>query len=83
MGKTSQIVFAMISAATFVTSLHWKPLLKESDSVLAVTSQCSICLTLFYALLTKVCIDKDDDYDEGVFGTLLVIINLIGILLLS
>ncbi|GMI40345.1 hypothetical protein TrCOL_g12999 [Triparma columacea] len=79
-GKASQIVFAMmIGAATFSAFLHWKPFEKESDNVLAVASQCSIVLTLFYALLTKVGVDEDDDYDKKTFGVLLIIINLIGI----
>lgn len=46
---------------------------------MAIASQCSIYFTLFYALLTKVGVDVDDDYDDEVFGTFLITINLLGI----
>ena len=73
----------MISAATFAAFLHWKPFVKESDNHLAIASQCSIVLTLFYALLTKVGVDEEDDYDKETFGFLLIMINLIGILIVA
>ena len=81
-GQATQIVFAMlISAVSAGAFINWKPFLKDHDNNLAIAVQGSIFLTLFYALLTKVGIDKDEQYNESMFGALLVFINLLGVIL--
>ena len=79
-GKASQIVFAMlISALSVVAFVHWKPFMKDENDSLAIVSQVAIFFTLFAALLKKVEVDKEDKYDEKVFGFLLIAINCMGI----
>lgn len=63
-GKASQVVVAMlISAISVALYINWKPYVKHTDNQLAIISQAAIFFTLFAALLTKVEIDKTDNYD--------------------
>ena len=80
----SQIVVAIIiSFVSCALMINWKPYAKERDNRLAIVSQTAIFFTLFYALLTKVGIDKDDKYDRDMFGYLLIFVNVCVVLLVA
>ena len=65
-GQTSQVVVAMIiSAISVVLYVNWKPYVKRTDNHLAIISQMAIFFTLFATLLTKVELDKTDNYDQN------------------
>ena len=49
--------------------------------MLAIITQTSIFFTLFAALLRKVQVDKDDHYNETLFGILLIFLNCSGIIM--
>ncbi|GMH59823.1 hypothetical protein TrLO_g3452 [Triparma laevis f. longispina] len=81
-GKASQVVVAMIiSAISVALYINWKPFVKHTDNQLAIISQAAIFFTLFAALLTKVEIDKRDNYDMEMFGYLLIAVNVLVIFL--
>ena len=65
----------LVAAFSVVAFLHWTPFINDQDNRLAISAQCCIFLTLFYALLTKSGIEEEDNYDKTVFGVLLVVIN--------
>lgn len=73
----------LISGFSVLIFTHLKPFIKESDDHLAIATQASILLTLFYALLTKSGIEETEEYNRTVFGVLLVFINLLGILMVA
>jgi len=79
-GQASQVVVAMIlSSLSAVAFVHWRPFVKEEDDNLAIVSQGAIFFTLLAGLLKKVGVDEKDKYDDAMFGTLLVLVNCIGI----
>ncbi|GMI17565.1 hypothetical protein TrLO_g3910 [Triparma laevis f. longispina] len=81
-GKASQVVVAMIvSAISVALYINWKPYVKHTDNQLAIISQAAIFFTLFSALLTRVEIDKTENYDMDMFGYLLIAVNLLVIFL--
>ncbi|GMI15398.1 hypothetical protein TrLO_g6728 [Triparma laevis f. longispina] len=80
-GKVSQIVVAMIiSGVSVVLYVQWKPYASHSDNQLAIISQAAIFFTLFGALLTKVDWKQSDEYDQQMFGFLLIFVNVMIIL---
>ncbi|GMH83062.1 hypothetical protein TrST_g8014 [Triparma strigata] len=85
-GTASQIVVGiLISVITSGLYIHWRPFEKESDDNLAIATQVSLFLTLLAALLKKVEVDKTDNYNELIFGIMLIVINssAVGMILLS
>ena len=83
-GSTSQIVVAiLISLFTSALYIHWRPFERESDDNLAIVTQVSLFFTLFAALLKKVRVDKDEEYDETLFGIVLVLINCLSISMIA
>jgi hypothetical protein len=85
-GTASQIVVGLlISVVTSGLYIHWRPFEQESDDDLAILTQVSLFLTLLAALLRKVEVDKTDNYNELIFGTMLIVINSsgVGMILLS
>ncbi|GMH77788.1 hypothetical protein TrST_g13868 [Triparma strigata] len=82
-GTASQIVVGLlISAFTSGLYIHWRPFERESDDDLAIVTQVSLFFTLLAALLTKVEIDKTDDYNELIFGYMLIVVNCSSVALL-
>jgi hypothetical protein len=69
---------AVLSTAAFI---HWKPFVKSENDTLAIVSQMSIFFTLFAGLLKRMDVDKLDDYDQAVFGWLLILVNCIGVVM--
>eukprot|EP00519_Triparma_laevis_P011672 CAMPEP_0182513664 /NCGR_PEP_ID=MMETSP1321-20130603/34400_1 /TAXON_ID=91990 /ORGANISM="Bolidomonas sp., Strain RCC1657" /LENGTH=700 /DNA_ID=CAMNT_0024720721 /DNA_START=124 /DNA_END=2226 /DNA_ORIENTATION=+ len=83
-GSASQIVAAMLlSILSIVSFVHWRPYVYEEDDDLAIACQLSIFFTIFGALLIRVEVDKDDEYDGETFGQVLIGVNLIAVLMLS
>ena len=79
-GSASQITFAIFLSVTSLALICYKrPFLEEENNHLSIASHISIFCTLFASLLVRVNVDDDDDYDQTVFGYLLVVINLLGI----
>jgi hypothetical protein len=77
-GTASQIVVAMLlSIFSIVVYVNFAPFLEDGDDVLAAVTQVSIFFTLLGALLVRVKIDND--YDQQIFGYLLIGINLAGV----
>ncbi|GMH57413.1 hypothetical protein TL16_g02375 [Triparma laevis f. inornata] len=75
-GTASQIVVGMlISVITTGLYIHWRPFEQESDDDLAIVTQVSLFFTLLAALLKKVEVDKTDQYNEQVFGYMLIVVN--------
>ncbi|GMH49502.1 hypothetical protein TrVE_jg9591 [Triparma verrucosa] len=82
--SASQIVAAMLlSIVAIVSFVHWRPYMYEEDDDLAIACQLSIFFTIFGALLIRVQVDKDDEYDGETFGKVLIGVNLIAVFLLS
>lgn len=75
----------MLSVITSGLYIHWRPFENESDDDLAIITQVSLFFTLLAALLKKVEVDKTDNYNELIFGTMLIVINSsgVGMILLS
>ncbi|GMH88338.1 hypothetical protein TrST_g13960 [Triparma strigata] len=79
-GSPSQIVVAMIIALfSIVIYVHFEPYEEANEDQLAIVSQLAIFFTLFAALMIRV--KADDEWDEAVFGALLVAVNSIGIIM--
>ena len=82
-GSASQIIVALVIA--FFTSgfyIHLRPFERESDDDLAIVTQVSLFFTLFAALLKKVQIDETENYNQVVFGMLLIIVNCMGVIMI-
>jgi len=83
-GSASQIVLALILATgSIVAFVHWRPYEYEEDDDLAIACQISIFFTIFGALLIRVEIDKTDEYNQELFGQLLIAVNLVAIFILA
>jgi len=83
-GSPSQIVFAILLALVSIAMYtHRKPFEREQDDALAIVSQWSIFFTLFAALLRKMKVDQDDNYNQNLFGVLLIGVNLMGVTLVA
>ncbi|GMI08230.1 hypothetical protein TrVE_jg10446 [Triparma verrucosa] len=83
-GSASQIVLALILATgSIVAFVHWRPYEYEEDDDLAIACQISIFFTIFGALLIRVEIDKTDEYNQELFGQLLITVNLLAIFILA
>ncbi|GMH77627.1 hypothetical protein TrLO_g10306 [Triparma laevis f. longispina] len=82
-GSASQIVVGLlISVITSGLYIHWRPFEKESDDNLAIFTQISLYFTLLAALLRKVDVDKTDNYNQSIFGIMLIVINLSSVALI-
>jgi len=81
-GQASQIVVAMVLASLSVVAfVHWRPFVKDENDNLAIVSQGAIFFTLLAGLLKKVEVDKTDKYDDNMFGTVLIFVNCIGVVM--
>ncbi|GMI20673.1 hypothetical protein TeGR_g13516, partial [Tetraparma gracilis] len=81
-GQASQIVVAMVLASLSVVAfVHWRPFVKDANDNLAIVSQVAIFFTLLAALLKRVEVDKTDDYDEDMFGFVLIFVNSLGVVM--
>jgi len=83
-GSASQLVLAMILAvASVVAFVKWRPYVFEEDDNLAIACQLSIFFTIFGALLIRVEVDETDEYNQQLFGQLLIGVNLLSILVIA
>ena len=81
-GSAGQITFAlMLAFGSLLVLCLEKPFIKKSDNNLAIVSNISIFCTLFASLLVRVNVDEDENYDQEVFGYLLIFINVMGIVM--
>jgi len=79
-GQASQVVVAMLLASMSVVAfVHLRPFIKDENENLAIVSQAAIFFTLFAALLKKMEVDKMDNYDKAMFGTVLIFVNCVGV----
>ena len=75
-GETTQVAVAMLFAIiSIVLYTHLRPFENPHDNRLAIVSQWAIFFTLFAAMLIKTKVDDEDDYDQTLFGLILVACN--------
>ena len=75
-GDATQVAVAMLFAIiSIVLYTHLRPFENPHDNRLAIVSQWAIFFTLFAAMLIKTEVDDDDDYNQTLFGIILVLCN--------
>ena len=68
----------MLASLSVVAFVHWRPFVKDANDNLAIVSQVAIFFTLLAALLKRVNVDETDNYDQDMFGVVLIFVNSIG-----
>ncbi|GMI05582.1 hypothetical protein TrVE_jg1080 [Triparma verrucosa] len=82
-GSTSQIIVALMMSLFYCCFFfHFRPYEVDADDDLGNICQLAIFVTVFSCLIMKVEVDETDGYDQNLFGLVLIVVNIAGVVIL-